>query len=78
MSAALKPSLNEMWGAIVSKDTAGLAKMMDTYRGAQLPVIVHERNPLDWCHDCGAEDKHGMFAIDMRNGREIALCDRCK
>lgn len=37
-----------------------------------------ERNPLDNCDVCGAEDKFGDFAIDMRNGREIALCRECE
>lgn len=36
-----------------------------------------ERNPLDFCDVCGAEDKHDAWPIDFQNGREVKICDEC-
>jgi hypothetical protein len=40
--------------------------------------VVIERNPLDFCGECQAEDEFGDFQITYRNGHEIALCRDCK
>lgn len=41
------------------------------------PVVTTQRNPLDYCDGCGARDVYGEFSTGYRNGKPVALCDRC-
>jgi hypothetical protein len=50
----------------------------DVQIAALQPRVVIERNPLDFCGECQAEDEFGDFQITYRNGHEIALCRDCK
>jgi hypothetical protein len=53
-------------------------KLLDLAFKALEPKRVRiERNPLNYCDVCGAEDKLASFAHDFQNGRPIALCDDC-
>lgn len=40
--------------------------------------VTTERNPVEYCFNCGARDYFGTFTVELHNGREIGLCDDCK
>jgi CRISPR/Cas system-associated protein Cas10 (large subunit of type III CRISPR-Cas system) len=56
-------------------DLSGIFRMTPEEIGAAMREF--ERNPLNYCQDCGAHDKYGSFRHNMRNGRAIALCHVC-
>lgn len=41
-------------------------------------VVRYEKNPLDYCADCGSRDYFAEFRTEIVNGVELAFCPRCE